>query len=164
MSVTENTSRATPHNSARSISQNFCPNSKFQKWWNTVCISHFRNCGSGAKRRLRLEDAIVRCCPILWHKSIDKEVLSSLQNRRDESAEPSRVTAFFFTSLTAPPISVVLPADRSLGHAFLRRVYPAPQGVHPEAEQQHSRRHADPAEAQPVQRQPVQQLPQNAQR
>ena len=30
-------SRATPHNSARSISQNFCPNSEFQKWWNTVC-------------------------------------------------------------------------------------------------------------------------------
>ena len=55
--------KATPHNSARSISQNFCPNSKFQKWWNTVCISHFRNCGSGAKRRLRLADAIVRCCP-----------------------------------------------------------------------------------------------------
>ena len=54
--------RATPHNSARSLSQNFCPNSKFRKWRNTVCISHFWNCGSGVKRRLRLEDAIVRCC------------------------------------------------------------------------------------------------------
>ena len=40
----------------------FCSNSKFRKWRNTVCISHFRNCGSGAKRRLRLADAIVRCC------------------------------------------------------------------------------------------------------
>ena len=54
--------RATPRNSARSLSQNFCPNSKFRKWRNTVCISHFWNCGSGAKRRLRLADAIVRCC------------------------------------------------------------------------------------------------------
>ena len=56
-------SKATPHNSARSLSQNFCPNSKFRKWRNTVCISHFWNCGSGAKRRLRIADAIVRCCP-----------------------------------------------------------------------------------------------------
>ena len=56
-------SRATPRNSARSLSQNFCPNSKFQKWRNTVCISHFWDCGSGVKRRLRLEDAIARCCP-----------------------------------------------------------------------------------------------------
>ncbi len=54
--------KAAPHNSARSLSQNFCPNSKFQKWRNTVCISHFWNCGSGVKRRLRLEDAIARCC------------------------------------------------------------------------------------------------------
>ena len=54
--------KAAPHNSARSLSQNFCPNSKFRKWRNTVCISHFWNCGSGAKRRLRLEDAIARCC------------------------------------------------------------------------------------------------------
>ena len=54
--------RAAPHNSARRLSQNFCPNSKFRKWRNTVCISRFRNCGSGAKRRLRLADAIVRCC------------------------------------------------------------------------------------------------------
>ena len=29
--------KATPHNSARSLSQNFCPNSKFRKWRNTVC-------------------------------------------------------------------------------------------------------------------------------
>ena len=54
--------RAAPHNSARSLRQDFCSNSKFRKWRNTVCISHFRNCGSGAKRRLRLADAIVRCC------------------------------------------------------------------------------------------------------
>ena len=54
--------KATPHNSARSLSQNFCPNSKFQKWRNTVCISHFWNCGSGAKRRLRIADAIVQYC------------------------------------------------------------------------------------------------------
>ena len=59
----ESNTRATPRNSARSLSQNFCPNSKFRKWRNTVCISHFWNCGSGAKRRLRLADAIVRCCP-----------------------------------------------------------------------------------------------------
>ena len=55
--------QAAPHNSARSLRQDFCSNSKFRKWRNTVCISHFRNCGSGAKRRLRLADAIVRCCP-----------------------------------------------------------------------------------------------------
>ena len=54
--------KAAPHNSARSLSQDFCSNSKFRKWRNTVCISRFRNCGSGAKRRLRLADAIVRCC------------------------------------------------------------------------------------------------------
>ena len=54
--------KATPHNSARSLRQDFCSNSKFRKWRNTVCISHFRNCGSGAKRRLRLADAIARCC------------------------------------------------------------------------------------------------------
>ena len=54
--------KAAPHNSARSLRQDFCSNSKFRKWRNTVCISHFRNCGSGAKRRLRLADAIVRCC------------------------------------------------------------------------------------------------------
>ena len=54
--------RAAPHNSSRSLRQDFCSNSKFRKWRNTVCISHFRNCGSGAKRRLRLADAIVRCC------------------------------------------------------------------------------------------------------
>ena len=54
--------RAAPHNSARSLRQDFCSNSKFRKWRNTVCISHFRNCGSGAKRRLRLADAIARCC------------------------------------------------------------------------------------------------------
>ena len=56
---------AAPHNSARSLRQDFCSNSKFRKWRNTVCISHFRNCGSGAKRRLRLADAIVRCCPCI---------------------------------------------------------------------------------------------------
>ena len=54
--------KAAPHNSARSLSQNFCPNSKFRKWRNTVCISHFWNCGSGVKRWLRLEDVIARCC------------------------------------------------------------------------------------------------------
>ena len=53
---------AATHNSARSLRQDFCSNSKFRKWRNTVCISHFRNCGSGAKRRLRLADAIARCC------------------------------------------------------------------------------------------------------
>ena len=58
--------RAAPHNSARSLRQDFCSNSKFRKWRNTVCISHFRNCGSGAKRRLRLADAIVRCCLSYW--------------------------------------------------------------------------------------------------
>ena len=57
--------RAIPHNLTRRLSQDFCPNSKFRKWRNTVCISHFWNCGSGAKRRLRLEDAIARCCLII---------------------------------------------------------------------------------------------------
>ena len=33
--------QAAPRNSARSLSQDFCSNSKFQKWRNTVCISHF---------------------------------------------------------------------------------------------------------------------------
>ena len=58
---------AAPHNSARSLRQDFCSNSKFRKWRNTVCISHFRNCGSGAKRRLRLADAIARCCLRFYH-------------------------------------------------------------------------------------------------
>ena len=53
---------AAPHNSARSLRQDFCPNSKFGKRRNTVCISRFSNWRSGAKRRLRLADAIVRCC------------------------------------------------------------------------------------------------------
>ena len=55
-------SRATPHNSARTLRQDFCPNSKFGKRRNTVCISRFSNWRSGAKRRLRLADAIARCC------------------------------------------------------------------------------------------------------
>ncbi len=54
--------KAAPHNSARSLGKDFCSNSKFRKWRNTVCISRFRNCGSGAKRRLRLAGAIVQCC------------------------------------------------------------------------------------------------------
>ena len=35
--------RATPRNSVRRLSQDFCSNSKFEKWRNTVCISHFSN-------------------------------------------------------------------------------------------------------------------------
>ena len=54
--------RATPHNLARRLSQDFCPNSKFGKRRNTVCISRFSNWRSGAKRRLRLAGTIVRCC------------------------------------------------------------------------------------------------------
>ena len=54
---------AAPHNSARSLRQDFCPNSKFGKRRNTACISRFSNWRSGAKRRLRLADTIVRCCP-----------------------------------------------------------------------------------------------------
>ena len=77
---------AAPHNSARSLRQDFCSNSKFRKWRNTVCISHFRNCGSGAKRRLRLADAIVRYClnaiPLL-------EVSESLSRPWDEADEVS---------------------------------------------------------------------------
>ena len=64
--------RAAPHNSARSLRQDFCSNSKFRKWRNTVCISHFRNCGSGAKRRLRLADAIARCCHKIKKRKIDQ--------------------------------------------------------------------------------------------
>ena len=41
----------------------FLPQFKVPKMGNTVCIPHLRNCRSGAKRRLRLADAIVRCCP-----------------------------------------------------------------------------------------------------
>ena len=55
--------RAAPRNSARSLRQDFCPNSKFGKRRNPVCISGFSNGRSGAKRRRRLADAIVRCCP-----------------------------------------------------------------------------------------------------
>ena len=54
--------RAAPRNSARSLRQDFCPNSKFGKRRNTVCISRFSNGRSGAKRRRKLADAIVRCC------------------------------------------------------------------------------------------------------
>ena len=35
--------KATPHNLTRRLSQDFCPNSKFEKWRNTVCISYFSN-------------------------------------------------------------------------------------------------------------------------
>ena len=35
--------KAAPHNSARSLRQDFCPNSKFGKRRNTVCISRFSN-------------------------------------------------------------------------------------------------------------------------
>ena len=66
--------RAAPHNSARSLRQDFCSNSKFRKWRNTVCISHFRNCGSGAKRRLRLADAIVRCCLNFFEAAISSSL------------------------------------------------------------------------------------------
>ena len=53
---------ATPHNSARKLSERFCAGSKFRKRGNTVCISRFWNCGTGAKYPLRSADAIVRCC------------------------------------------------------------------------------------------------------
>ena len=33
--------KATPHNLTRRLSQDFCPNSKVEKWRNTACISHF---------------------------------------------------------------------------------------------------------------------------
>ncbi len=54
--------KATPHNSARKLSERFCASSKFQKRGNTVCISRFWNCRNGAKDPLRSADAIVRCC------------------------------------------------------------------------------------------------------
>ena len=57
--------RATPHNSARKLSERFCASSKFQKRGNTVCISRFWNCRNGAKDPLRSADTIVRCCLIL---------------------------------------------------------------------------------------------------
>ena len=57
--------KATPHNSARKLSERFCAISKFQKRENTVCISRFWNCRNGAKDPLRSADAIVRCCPII---------------------------------------------------------------------------------------------------
>ena len=53
---------ATPHNSARKLSERFCAGSKFRKRGNTVCSSRFWNCGTGAKYPLRSADAIVRCC------------------------------------------------------------------------------------------------------
>ena len=53
---------AIPHNLARRLSQDFCPNSKFGKWRNPLCISHFSNRRSEEKRRLRLAGTIVRCC------------------------------------------------------------------------------------------------------
>ena len=67
--------RAIPHNLARRLTQDFCPNSKFRKWRNTLCISHFWNCGSGTKRRLRLADTIARCClSIRQKKSLKQEI------------------------------------------------------------------------------------------
>ena len=56
---------ATPHNSARKLSERFRASSKFQKRGNTVCISRFWNCRNDAKDPLRSADAIVRCCHIL---------------------------------------------------------------------------------------------------
>ena len=41
--LTDGGFKATPHNLTRRLSQDFCPNSKFEKWRNTVCISHFSN-------------------------------------------------------------------------------------------------------------------------
>ena len=76
---------AAPHNSARSLRQDFCSNSKFRKWRNTVCISHFRNCGSGAKRRLRLADAIVRCCLINNCSPCQHQSCASLHQRSQHS-------------------------------------------------------------------------------
>ena len=57
------TFKATPHNSARNLSERFCASSKFRKRGNTVCISRFWNCRTGAKDPLRSADVIVRCCP-----------------------------------------------------------------------------------------------------
>ena len=92
-------SRAAPHNSARSLRQDFCSNSKFRKWRNTVCISGFRNCGSGAKRRLRLADAIVRCCP--REKSLAASARRFHQSFPGKSHHSSARSAINLTSLTA---------------------------------------------------------------
>ena len=54
--------KATPHNSARNLSERFCASSKFRKRGNTVCIFRFWNCRTGAKDPLRSADVIVRCC------------------------------------------------------------------------------------------------------
>ena len=108
--------QAAPHNSARSLRQDFCSNSKFRKWRNTVCISHFRNCGSGAKRRLRLADAIVRCClnaiPLL-------EVSESLSRPWDEADEVS--SGDFGTGRRLNPKSSSL--NRLSENGSLLRVY-----------------------------------------
>ena len=55
-------SKATPHNSARKLSERFSAGSKFRKRGNTVCISRFWSYGTGAKDPRRSADAIVRCC------------------------------------------------------------------------------------------------------
>ena len=54
--------KAAPHNSARDISERFCPKIKFEKRRNTLCISSFSNCNIGTKDPLMSADAIVRCC------------------------------------------------------------------------------------------------------
>ena len=71
--------KAAPHNSARSLSRNFCPDSKFQERRNPVCTrkghaasagrltpataagySRFRNCTAGEKDPLTAEDDLFR--------------------------------------------------------------------------------------------------------
>ena len=60
--INERSVKATPHNSARNLSERFCASSKFRKRGNTVCIFRFWNCRTGAKDPLRSADVIVRCC------------------------------------------------------------------------------------------------------
>ena len=76
--------KATPHNSARNLSERFCASSKFRKRGNTVCIFRFWNCRTGAKDPLRSADVIVRCClnffqpfPSLLHHNCGGYVISA---------------------------------------------------------------------------------------
>ena len=69
---------ATPCNSARSLRQDFCLNSKFRRWRNTVCIPHLRNCRSGAKKTAETRRCNCAVLPYEKHRRFSAAVFLRL--------------------------------------------------------------------------------------
>ena len=63
----------------------------------------FWNCGSGAKRRLRLADAIVRCCLRTIYNEKDREI-----SERTGAVSLSLVAAGILTAVLCPALYSVL--------------------------------------------------------